>query len=36
MNLFAIRKHLDVVLHPIVSALARLPLHANAWTLLGR
>ena len=35
MNLFAIRKHADTVLHPIVSSAARLPLHANHWTLLG-
>ncbi|MCA9688210.1 MAG: CDP-alcohol phosphatidyltransferase family protein [Myxococcales bacterium] len=35
MNLFAVRKQADAALHPIVSALARLPLHANAWTLLG-
>jgi phosphatidylglycerophosphate synthase len=35
MNLFAIRKHLDLVLKPLVSRLARLPLHANHWTLLG-
>ena len=35
MNLFAIRKHLDKVLHPLVSVIARLPLHANAWTVLG-
>ena len=35
MNLFAFRKHADRVLHPIVSALAKLPLHANAWTMLG-
>jgi phosphatidylglycerophosphate synthase len=35
MNLFAIRKHLDKVLHPIVSNIAKLPLHANQWTLLG-
>lgn len=35
MNLFAIRKHLDLVLKPVVSRLARLPLHANHWTLLG-
>jgi phosphatidylglycerophosphate synthase len=34
-NLFAFRKHIDVVLHPVVHALARLPLHANTWTLLG-
>jgi phosphatidylglycerophosphate synthase len=35
MNLFAIRKHLDRVLHPIVSSLAKLPVHANAWTMFG-
>ena len=35
MNLFAFRKHLDRILHPIVSRLATLPLHANAWTLIG-
>ena len=35
MNLFAIRKQLDKVLKPIVSQLAKLPLHANDWTLLG-
>ncbi|MDB4953960.1 MAG: CDP-alcohol phosphatidyltransferase [Myxococcales bacterium] len=35
MNLFAFRKHLDRVLHPVVSALAKLPLHANVWTALG-
>jgi phosphatidylglycerophosphate synthase len=35
MNLFAIRKYVDRILHPIVSALARLPLHANAWTMFG-
>ena len=35
MNLFAFRKYIDRVLHPLVSALARLPLHANAWTGLG-
>jgi len=35
MNLFAFRKHADRVLNPIVSSLAKLPLHANAWTLLG-
>ena len=35
MNLFAIRKHVDRLLHPVVAALARLPLHANAWTLFG-
>lgn len=35
MNLFAIRKQIDQILHPLVSRLARLPLHANQWTLLG-
>ena len=35
MNLFAIRKHLDRVLKPLVSRVSRLPLHANHWTLLG-
>src|SRR5690349_13504640 len=35
MNLFAFRKNLDRVLHPIVSALAKLPLHANTWTMFG-
>lgn len=35
MNLFAIRKQLDKVLHPFVSRVARLPLHANDWTLIG-
>jgi phosphatidylglycerophosphate synthase len=35
MNLFALRKQIDKVLHPIVSSIARLPLNANQWTLLG-
>jgi phosphatidylglycerophosphate synthase len=35
MNLFALRKQLDRLTHPVVSALAKLPLHANAWTMLG-
>jgi phosphatidylglycerophosphate synthase len=35
MNLFAVRKYLDKVLHPVVRALASLPLHANTWTLFG-
>ncbi|MBL4633145.1 MAG: CDP-alcohol phosphatidyltransferase family protein [Kofleriaceae bacterium] len=35
MNLFALRKQLDKVLYPIVSRIAKLPLHANDWTLLG-
>lgn len=35
MNLFAVRKQLDRVLHPLMSRIARLPLHANHWTLIG-
>ena len=35
MNLFALRKHFDRLVHPVVSSLAKLPLHANAWTMLG-
>lgn len=35
MNLFALRKYVDRILHPVVSTLARLPLHANHWTLVG-
>jgi phosphatidylglycerophosphate synthase len=35
MNLFAIRKQLDRVLDPFVRRVAKLPLHANHWTLLG-
>ncbi len=35
MNLFALRKQIDKVLHPVVSGAARLPLNANQWTLLG-
>ena len=35
MNLFAIRKQVDKILHPVVSGLARIPLNANQWTLLG-
>jgi phosphatidylglycerophosphate synthase len=35
MNLFAFRKQLDRLIHPIVSALAKLPIHANAWTAFG-
>lgn len=34
-NLFAFRTQVDRILHPIVSGLARLPLHANVWTLVG-
>jgi archaetidylinositol phosphate synthase len=35
VNLFAIRKHVDRVLFPLVTQVARLPLRANQWTLLG-
>lgn len=35
MNLFAVRQHLDRVLYPLVSRVARLPLHANTWTMIG-
>lgn len=35
MNLFAIRKQIDKLLHPVISRIARLPLHANHWTLIG-
>ena len=35
MNLFALRRQFDRLSHPVVSALAKLPLHANAWTMLG-
>lgn len=35
MNLFAIRKNVDKILHPVVHALALLPPHANTWTLIG-
>ena len=35
MNLFAFRKHIDRLIHPIVAALAKLPIHANAWTAFG-
>lgn len=35
MNLFAVRKHLDKVLHPIVATIAKLPIHATAWTGIG-
>ena len=35
MNLFAVRKHLDKVLHPVVSTIARLPIHATQWTVFG-
>src|SRR6187402_2001258 len=35
MNLFAFRKQFDKLTHPLVSALAKLPIHANAWTIFG-
>ncbi len=35
MNLFALRKYVDRILHPVVSTLARLPIKANQWTLIG-
>ena len=35
MNLFAVRKQLDRLLYPFVSRIAKLPMHANTWTLLG-
>ena len=35
MILFAVRKHLDKVLHPIVATIAKLPIHATAWTGIG-
>jgi archaetidylinositol phosphate synthase len=35
MNLFAVRKQADKVLHPLVSTVAKVPLHANDWTMLG-
>lgn len=35
MNLFAVRKHLDKLIHPIVSTIARLPVRATQWTVFG-
>ena len=35
MPLYAFRKQLDRVLDPFVSTCARVPLSANAWTLVG-
>jgi len=35
MNLLAFRKYVDQLLRPVVSSIARLPLHANAFTLIG-
>jgi phosphatidylglycerophosphate synthase len=35
VNLFAVRKQADKVLHPLVSGLAKVPLHANDWTMVG-
>ncbi len=35
MNLFAVRDTLDTVLYPMVSRIAKLPIRANQWTLIG-
>lgn len=35
MNLFAFRKQFDRLSHPLVSNLAKLPIHANTWTIFG-
>ena len=35
MNLFAFRKQFDKLTNPVVSNLAKLPIHANAWTIFG-
>ena len=35
MNLFVFRARLDRVFYPVVSRVAKLPLHANDWTVLG-
>jgi phosphatidylglycerophosphate synthase len=35
MNLFAVRKHLDKAIHPIVSTIGRLPITATQWTYIG-
>jgi len=35
MNLFAIRKQLDKLLHPFISRISKLPIRANQWTLFG-
>jgi phosphatidylglycerophosphate synthase len=35
MNLFALRKQLDRLLAPVLARVARLPINANQWTLLG-
>lgn len=35
MNLFAVRKHLDVVIHPVVSTIGKLPITATQWTGFG-
>jgi phosphatidylglycerophosphate synthase len=35
MNLYAMRKHADRVLVPMVKVFASLPLRANQWTLVG-
>ncbi len=35
MNLFAVRTQLDKVLYPFVNTIAKLPVRANQWTLIG-
>ena len=35
MNLFAVRKHLDKIIHPVVSTIGRLPITATQWTAFG-
>ena len=35
MNLFVVRKYLDKVLHPVLTAIGHLPIHANQWTMIG-
>jgi archaetidylinositol phosphate synthase len=35
MNLFVVRKHLDKIIHPIVSTIGRLPITATQWTAIG-
>ena len=35
MNLFAFRKYIDKILHPVISRIAKLPIRANQWTLAG-
>ena len=35
MNLFVVRKHLDKLIHPVVSTVGRLPVSATQWTAFG-